>query len=143
MESAIFACPAAWKPLLPIDVKIVSGAAALAERSWDLVALTPDGLRMAEAIRCRLLLAPGECGVLSQIQAERVVTYGLSPRDSLTLSSLQEPVLCVQRTLPRLDGGVIEPQELPLSYLPFPAEELLPLLGLRLLQMPLETAGKL
>lgn len=28
MESAIFACPAAWKPLLPIDVKIVSGAAA-------------------------------------------------------------------------------------------------------------------
>ena len=38
MESAIFACPAAWKPLLPIDVKIVSGAAALAERSWDLVA---------------------------------------------------------------------------------------------------------
>ena len=72
MESAIFACPAAWKPLLPIDVKIVSGAAALAERSWDLVALTPDGLRMAEAIRCRLLLAPGECGVLSQIQAERV-----------------------------------------------------------------------
>ena len=63
MESAIFACPAAWKPLLPIDVKIVSGAAALAERSWDLVALTPDGLRMAEAIRCRLLLAPGECGV--------------------------------------------------------------------------------
>ena len=52
MESAIFACPAAWKPLLPIDVKIVSGAAALAERSWDLVALAPDRFCHTQAIRC-------------------------------------------------------------------------------------------
>ena len=57
------------------------------------------------------------------------MTYGLSHRDSLTLSSLAEPVLCVQRRLPRPDGGFIEPQEFPLPDLPAPAAELLPLLG--------------
>ena len=66
-----------------------------------------------------------------------MITCGLSPRDSLTLSSLTEPVLCVQRSLPRPDGAVIEPQEFPLPSLPGPPEELLPLLGLRLLLMPL------
>ena len=66
-----------------------------------------------------------------------MITCGLSPRDSLTLSSLTEPVLCVQRHLPRPDGAVIEPQEFPLPSLPGPPEELLPLLGLRLLLMPL------
>ena len=66
-----------------------------------------------------------------------MITCGLSPRDSLTLSSLTEPVLCVQRSLPRPDGAVIEPQEVPLPPLPGPPEELLPLLGLRLLLMPL------
>ena len=66
---------------------------------------------------------------LDRITAETVVTYGLSHRDSLTLSSLAEPVLCVQRRLPRPDGGVVEPQEFPLPDLPAPAAELLPLLG--------------
>ena len=80
---------------------------------------------------------PGDCTApLERITAETVVTYGLSSRDSLTLSSLAEPVLCVQRQLPRPGGGVVEPQEFPLPSLPFPAEALLPLLGLRLLQMP-------
>ena len=69
--------------------------------------------------------------------AETVVTYGLSHRDSLTLSSLTEPVLCIQRRLRRPDGSVIEPQELPLPPLPEPADRLLPLLGAWLLQMPL------
>lgn len=62
---------------------------------------------------------------------------GLSHRDSLTLSSLSEPVLCVQRALPRLEGGSVEPQEIPLPPLPGEAETLLPLLGMRLLRMPL------
>ena len=107
-------------------------------RTWR---LTPQGLPAEGS--CLLLLAPGDCAELEGLRAERVVTYGLSPRDSLTLSSLAEPVLCVQRALPRPDGTVIEPQEFPLPDLPAPAEELLPLLGLRLLQMPLETAFRL
>ena len=105
--------------------------------------MTPEGCQAlaehpAGEIICRLLLAPGDLPALpAQVRAETVVSYGLSPRDSLTLSSLAEPVLCVQRALPRLDGTVIDPQEFPLPPLPGPAEALLPLLGLRLLRMPL------
>ena len=54
------------------------------------------------------------------------------PRDSITLSSLREPVLCVQRTLPLLCGGVLEPQEFPLPGVEG-AERLLPGVGTRLL----------
>lgn len=143
MESAIYLCPAPWRAFLPHSAMAPQQLRALGKRRWDLLALTPAGLPVAEPVLCRLLLAPGEHVQLGGVQAERVVTYGLSPRDSLTLSSLTEPVLCVQRALPRPDGLVIEPQEFPLDALPAPAEELLPLLGLRLLQMPLETALRL
>lgn len=136
MESAIFICPTAWKRLLPAGVRPLREAGELGAWRWEALALTPEGLAEAEGVRCRLLLAPGD-GYLGGIRAERVVTYGLSPRDSLTLSSLAEPVLCVQRALPRPDGTVVEPQEFPLPPLPAPVEELLPLLGMRLLRMPL------
>lgn len=137
MESAMFLCPGTWRPLLPPGIRLPEGPGQLGERTWEILALTPEGLSRMGPVRCRILLAPGDCGTLKGLEAERVVTYGLSHRDSLTLSSLAEPVLCVQRTLPRPDGAVVEPQEFPLPPLPFPAAELLPLLGLRLLQMPL------
>jgi hypothetical protein len=112
----------------------------LAEQTWDLLALTPTGCGQLEtAARCRCALVAGDCPAekLTLVRAETVIPYGLSPRDSLTLSSLREPVLCVQRALTRPDGAVIETQEFPLPPLPASAEELLPLLGLWLLQMPL------
>lgn len=144
MDAAMFDCPAEWARLLPPGTRRVLRSGELTEHIWPLLALTPGGCRaLAErresgGIVCRLLLAPGDLPALpAQIQAETVVSYGLSPRDSLTLSSLAEPVLCVQRALPRPDGAVIDPQEFPLPPLPGPAEALLPILGLRLLQMPL------
>lgn len=141
MESAIYLCPAAWRALLPRNAMAPQQLEDLGKRRWDLLALTR--LPVEEQVTCLVLLAPGDHVQLGGVRPERVVTYGLSPRDSLTLSSLAEPVLCVQRALPRPDGLVIEPQEFPLPGLPAPAEELLPLLGLRLLQMPLETALRL
>ena len=136
----MFPCPAAWERLLPPGVRPLRRPGEAGERRWELLALSPGGPPLAgEDVRCRLLLAPGERR-LSGVRAERVVTYGLSARDSLTLSSLAEPVLCVQRTLPRPDGGFVEPQEVPLPALPCPAAELLALLGLRLLMLP---AGEL
>lgn len=141
MEGAIVSCPAAWAWLLPPGICRVERAADLAGRVWDLVALTwGDGDLPGEGtVRCRTLLAPGDWGPasLARFRPETVISFGLSPRDSLTLSSLRSPVLCVQRALPRPDGAVVEPQEFPLPALPGPAEALLPLLGLRLLQMPL------
>ena len=133
MEGVIFCCPPAWRKLLPPGVLGAERAEALAEQYWPLLVLTRRG--------CGELLVPGDCTApLERITAETVVTYGLSSRDSLTLSSLAEPVLCVQRQLPRPGGGVVEPQEFPLPELPAPAAELLPLLGLRLLQLPQTSA---
>ena len=141
MEGAIFDCPAAWEPALPSDVQRLKGEKEVSARTWDLLALTPSGVRClkTEVVRCRILLLPGTCPpeLAAAAEAECIVSYGLSPRDSLTLSSLERPVLCVQRSLPRPDGTVVEPQDLPLPPLPEPAEQMLPLLGLKLLHMQL------
>ena len=140
MDAAIYDCPKEWAHLLPPGTQRVRRETELTEHFWPLLALTPGGCRALAGgvVVCRLLLAPGDLPALpAQVRAETVVSYGLSPRDSLTLSSLAEPVLCVQRALPRPDGVVIDPQEFPLPPLPGPAEALLPILGLRLLQMPL------
>lgn len=147
MDAGIFDCAVEWEALLPPGTRPVRRAEELEEHLWPLLALTPGGCRALEkgpggAVTCRVLIAPGDCRALPErVRAEAVVTCGLSPRDSLTLSSLAEPVLCVQRALPRPDGGTIEPQEFPLPALPGPAAELLPLLGLWLLRMPL-TEGR-
>lgn len=143
MDAAIYDCPGTWGPFLPPGTRPIRRTEELVEHIWPLLALTPEGCRalgrMDSEIVCRLLLAPGDLPTLPpQVRAETIISYGLSPRDSLTLSSLAEPVLCVQRTLPRPDGTVVDPQEFPLPPLPGPAATLLPLLGLRLLQMPLE-----
>lgn len=138
MNSAVFNCPKKWAWLLPTGVFCAKTAAELsAAEPWELLVLTRTGCeRLAgRKICCGILLLPGDR--LPPPGAGTIVTCGLSVRDSLTLSSLREPVLCVQRALPRPDGGVIEPQEFLLPPLPGPVERLLPLLGLRLLQMPL------
>lgn len=143
MDAAIFNCPEEWARFLPPGTRRVLREAELSEHIWPLLALTPEGCRALTAfpagdIVCRLLLAPGDAQPLPpQVRAETVISYGLSPRDSLTLSSLTEPVLCVQRALPRPDGTAVDAQEFPLPPLPVPPEALLPLLGLRLLQMSL------
>lgn len=142
MEGALLECPRAWERLLPPGIRRAETAAELEGRGWDLLALTAGGCAaMAERkVRCRILLLPGswERPLPPGLTAETVISYGLSARDSLTLSSLTEPVLCIQRQLPRPDGGRVEPQEFLLPVLPGPAEVLLPLLGVRLLQIPLD-----
>ena len=139
MEGVMFHCLRGWEPLLPSGIRGAARAEELAERYWPLLVLTGPGCDLLgeTAAMCRVLLAPGDRALsLEHVSAETVVTYGLSHRDSLTLSSLAEPVLCVQRQLPRPDGTVIEPQQFPLPALPGPAAELLPLLGARPLRLP-------
>lgn len=137
MEGAIIGGPACWSGWLPPGILRVDTAEALAGQKLKILALAEES-RGFRGVMCRVALVPGNGGGdLSGLRAETVVTWGLSPRDSLTLSSLSEPVLCVQRALLRPDGGVVEPQELPLPRLPAPAEQMLPLLGLWLLRMPL------
>ena len=63
---------------------------------------------------CRTLLVPE--GTYQPLwQAEQVVSYGLSGRSSLTLSSMgQRDMLCVQRALTDRQGQTVEEQELSL-----------------------------
>ena len=133
MDGGIFACPDGWEFLLPEGVAHLRDMGAVCVHRWRLLGLTPTGCRIlaGERVEAELLLAPGDCP-RSDLWAGTVVTYGLSPRDSITLSSLREPVLCVQRTLPLLCGGVLEPQEFPLPGVEG-AERLLPGVGTRLL----------
>ena len=133
MEGGIFHASTGWEHLLPPGLRQLREPGAVCREVWDLLALTPMGCRMlaGQAVTAAVLLLPGDCGA-NGFRAETVVTYGLSPRDSITFSSLREPVLCVQRALPLLRGGVLEPQEFPLPGLAG-AEGLLPCVSARLL----------
>lgn len=133
MEGGFFLADTGWEFLLPEGVRQLRSVGAVGTGAWDLLALTPAGRTLLAGTRAaaRVLLLPGDCAA-GALQAERVVTYGLSPRDSVTLSSLTEPVLCVQRALPLVHGGVLEPQEFPLPGVA-EAEALLPCMAVRLL----------
>lgn len=142
MESGIFGCPPYWLPFLPPGVLRPAPERLPESAAWELLALTPESssrIIFSGTIRCRRLLLPGDYPV-APIAAHSVITYGLSARDSLTLSGLRQPVLCIQRTLPGPNGMPLEPQEIPLGQLPGPPEAVLGLLGLRLLLMPLTKA---
>jgi hypothetical protein len=106
------------------------------------LALSAAGCRALEGAQeavcaCGTVLMPSSWSKLTgrQIRAERVVSCGLSARDSLTFSSMGEgeAVACVQRILYRPDGETVEPQELPLPCPGNPAEDLLAVVGLTLL----------
>ena len=91
------------------------------QRVWDLLALTRDAAAapFSGQLSTRNLLLPGdsEPKLALRLHASQVVSYGFSPRDTLTLSSVTgtERLLCLQRSLLTLGGRVLEPQELPLS----------------------------
>ena len=152
MDAAIYECPMEWARFLPPGARQVQRPGELAEHIWPLLALTPEGCQAlaehpAGEIICRLLLAPGDLPALSaQVRAETVVSYGLSPRDSLTLSSREGDTLwaALQRELVTVDGQVVERQEFPLRLEPGAGE--LPSLAaagaLLLLGVPPEELGR-
>ena len=81
----------------------------------DLVVVSPDLIQVPSApTACRALLAPGSLAHLAgDLSAAWVVSYGLTPRDTLTFSSLGQDTLCLalQRELVTLSGDCLEPQE--------------------------------
>lgn len=120
------------------DVRQGTHPALLAGRRYDLLVVSPGSLGWAgaEALYCRTVLLPGAAGPAARaLRADRAVSYGLSPRDTLTPSSLDGAHICVavQRELIRLDGGVVERQELVLPYDGQQPELVLARTGIRLL----------
>lgn len=80
---------------------------ACAGGMYDLLVVAPDWPVSRPAppgLTCRVLLLPGRLGPLAgDLEAGWVVSYGLTPRDSLTLSSLGQDGLCL--ALQREGGG--------------------------------------
>ena len=75
------------------------------------------GLPLPE--RCRTVLLPGGLGT-TPLRAASAVSYGVSPRDSLTISSREGGALWIalQRELVTVDGRIVERQEFPLTLEP-------------------------
>ncbi|MCI5498195.1 MAG: hypothetical protein MR419_01485 [Clostridiales bacterium] len=104
---------------LPPDLGAALRRGAVGGRA-DLTVVSPDLVQVpASPLPCRVLLLPGSLAHLAQaIPAAWVVSYGLSSRDTLTLSSLASPCLTLQRELVTLSGDCLEPQEFPLPHRP-------------------------
>ena len=101
--------------------------AAVIRRSWRKACWIcwwspPAGWAGAGAVDCRTVLLPGGAGPLARaLRTGQAVSYGTSPRDTLTFSSLEGDRICLalQRELVTLQGTVVEQQEM---VLPFPPE---------------------
>lgn len=102
------------------------------------------GLALPRA--CRTVLLPGGTGESGPLRAAGAVSYGASPRDSLTISSREGDRLwaALQREVVTVDGQVVERQEFPVALAP--GEEPLPALAaagaLLLLGVPPEELGR-
>lgn len=108
-------------------VQLVRGQhpAEFAGTPVDLLCVGPQsagwaGMRSAE---CGVLLLPGAAGPLARgMRCRSAVSYGTSPKDTLTFSSLEQDRICLalQREIVSLAGHVVERQEF---VLPFPRGE--------------------
>jgi len=111
---------------LPVDTACLRPGrhpADLAGMELDLLVVSPGavGWAGAGALDCRTVLLPGAAAPLARtLRTGQAVSYGTSPRDTLTFSSLEGDRLCValQRELVTLEGAVVERQELVLPYPP-------------------------
>ncbi|MGI5962951.1 MAG: hypothetical protein ACOX7N_04440 [Lawsonibacter sp.] len=84
-----------------------------------LLVISPEAARQKLALprACRTVLLPGDAGaLLDGMRTASVVSYGASPRDSLTISSREGGRVwaALQRELVTVDGRVVERQEFPL-----------------------------
>ncbi|NLU23312.1 MAG: hypothetical protein GXW99_01050 [Clostridiales bacterium] len=138
-DSCYFCCKhLLWEEQLPRELRRMEKADQVLAFEWGLCVLNREGVsrlrRTKGILRCRTLLLPEDCRLF--VQTEQVVSYGLSGKNSLTLSSMGERLmLCVQRELTHLSGAVVERQELalPENWSRYPAEGVLAAMGAKLL----------
>lgn len=90
---------------------------------WDVVVMSP-GYRIVRdmpEIRCFAAVIPGSIPAeeLGFLHAETIVTYGMSQKDTITASSVEDEVfIAIQRELITLNGERVEEQEFPMVHLP-------------------------
>jgi hypothetical protein len=99
-----------------------------AVRTFDALAVSP-GYAYRElplaGIECDFLLIPGDASAYD-IRARGIITYGMSPRDTLTLSSVGETrcVLTLRREVPTVFGGILDVQDILVSSAGSPEDTL-------------------
>lgn len=73
---------------------------------------------MSYSPHCRVLLTPG-CPATLGIRADCLVSYGMSERSSITLSSIEADslILTLQRELMTIDGEILDRQDIALRPL--------------------------
>lgn len=85
----------------------------------DLLVVSPDWTGEDRRVPpCRAMLIPGRLAHLAEgLTASWAVSFGLSPKDTLTLSSMGEETihLALQREIVTLTGQRQDPQEFPLD----------------------------
>jgi len=98
-----------------------AGYRRVSENHPALLVVSPRAAARGMALprQCRTVLLPGGMGGVPP-RAASAVSYGASPRDSLTISSREGDALwaALQRELVTVDGQVVERQEFPLRLEP-------------------------
>ena len=93
----------------------------VSERHPALLVVSPKAAEQGIPLprQCRTVLLPGEMGG-APLQAASAVSYGVSPRDSLTISSREGELLwaALQRELVTVDGQELDRLEFPLALEP-------------------------
>lgn len=117
-------------------------------KNYNFIAISPEVAESecwdVEGIsRCKMLLVPGKYAAKAAnvIDSSCVVSYGLSDRDSITLSSIEDSraVLAIQRELVTLKEKVLDRQEIPVGSRKISPEHLMALCGcLLILGVPVE-----
>lgn len=119
METLDGILPQFWRKTM--DIIIAQTSSELVRRApLELLAVFPEPTVVTGAAwpSCRLLLLPGtEPALIGRCEATCVMSYGVSSKDSLTVSSLEadQVSIAVQRELVTITGGTVERQELILS----------------------------
>jgi hypothetical protein len=116
----------------------------------DLLVVSGERGRRREQIpkgRCGILLVPGTAAdMTATLRSSCVISYGMSKKDSVTLSSIDEDslVLSLQRELPTLQGRPLERQDIPVRCFPGgKADDVMAsVAALLLLGVPPEELGK-
>lgn len=107
-----------------ILIRSIHSLNEISKKKTDILVLTEDAVKTGgeqrARISCGILLLPGDSDACATdadadiFDAECIVTYGMSPKNTITLSSISEEtcVLALQRELVTIKGDVLERQEI-------------------------------
>lgn len=100
---------------------VVSGEPYHSEIQFDLCVFEPNFHKTTDVCNATRAIIPDTFRPNDFRFAENVITYGLCHKNTVTVSSLIEDdlVISIQREIPTLCGGIVDPQEFHIKLAPF------------------------